>query len=161
MSKSGFAVRTAAVAALAVGAAAVTGSSALASGPVTVRASISSVGFGAQFAAQISPGAPADSARGVFSAQVALGPLPLLGVAGPVTCMQVTKDAVGVFYPIAQSSLPLLAGPPPKGVLFSVDFNAAGRATAVSFLPLPVPQLSSCAPLPGLLPASGTVSVTG
>ncbi|UTI62856.1 hypothetical protein NBH00_15985 [Paraconexibacter antarcticus] len=98
------------------------------------------------------------TAKGTFDAWTTAGPLTLMHLAGPVTCLDVRGNRMGLFYPIASSS-PSLFSQINSGVLISMTVDGNGHATAVQFLPVPVTHVSSCAPLPTLLPATGSATL--
>lgn len=57
-----------------------------------------------QVQAERAANAAPDSASGEFSAHISLGPLNLLTLQGPVTCLDVRGNQAGLFYPITSSS---------------------------------------------------------
>jgi hypothetical protein len=116
--------------------------------------------FHVDFTASRPAGGAPTSATGTFTAQTSLGSLSLLTVSGPVTCLDVVGDEVGLFYPVANST-PSVFGQLDLGVYFYAKLGANGKPEAANFLPVPTQRVSSCAPLPTLIPASsGTLSLT-
>jgi hypothetical protein len=116
--------------------------------------------FHVDFTASRAAGAPQTSATGTFTAQTGLGSLSLVTVSGPVTCLDVVGDEVGLFYPIANST-PSVFGQLNLGIYFYAKLGANGKPEAANFLPVPTQHVGSCAPLPSLIPASsGTLSLT-
>ena len=112
--------------------------------------------FHVQFDAQRAANAPADSATGSFT-----GTLTGVGFfAGPVTCLDIEGNRVGLFYPITSSS-PSLFSMLGSGVFIYLQFSGA-QPQSITFLPVPFARTTSCTPLPGLLPVtSGTASFSG
>ncbi len=137
-----------------------------AAGPAQARSAQSAVGdfvsgpFHAQFHATRAANAEATSAQGDFSATSSIGSLGLMTVAGPITCLDVVGNRVGLFYPVIRSSPPalsMLGG----GVFVSAQIGPNGKPQSVTFAPVPFAKATSCAPLPALLPiTSGTLSLT-
>ena len=116
--------------------------------------------FHAQFHATRAAGAPASSAKGDFTSTSSLGPLALMTVAGPITCLDVVGNRVGLFYPITRSS-PTLLSKLGSGVFLYAQVGTGGKPQSVTFAPVPFAKTTSCPPLPGLLPiTSGTLSLT-
>jgi hypothetical protein len=116
--------------------------------------------FHAQFGATRAANAPATSVIGQFSATSSVGPLALMTVGGPITCLDVVGNRVGLFYPITRSS-PTLLSKVGSGVFLYAQLGSNGKPQSVTFAPVPFAKTTSCAPLPGLLPiTSGTLSLT-
>jgi hypothetical protein len=116
--------------------------------------------FHAQFHATRAANAPATSAKGDFSATSSVGPLALMTVGGPITCLDVVGNRVGLFYPITRSS-PSLLSMLGSGVFLYAQIGPTGQPQSVTFAPVPFAKATSCAPLPALLPiTSGTLSLT-
>ncbi len=138
----------------------------LAAGPAQATPGQSAVGdftsgpFHAQFHATRATGAPAGAAKGDFTATSSVGPLALMTVAGPITCLDVVGNRVGLFYPITRSN-PTVLSLTGSGVFLYAQLGPDGKPQSVSFVPVPFAKTSSCAPLPALLPiTSGTLSLT-
>jgi predicted lipoprotein with Yx(FWY)xxD motif len=104
-------------------------------------------------------GAP-DTASGNFMAKAALGSATLFTLAGPVTCLDVVGDQIGLFYAVGQANPEALYAAI-HGVYIYVTLTSAGKPSSVNFAPSVSNVAHSCPPLPGLLPiSSGTVTVT-
>lgn len=141
------------------GAAALAAPGAQAAAPVQrADADVTSGPFHITFHATRRTAAAPSTAQGTFDAFTTVGPWALMHLKGPVTCLDVRGNRVGLFYPIASSSPPLFSMIN-SGVLISMTVDGKGHATAVQFLPLPVTRVSSCAPLPTLLPAKGSATL--
>jgi hypothetical protein len=115
--------------------------------------------FHVTFHATRAAGAPPTAARGTFDAFTTVGPLALVGIHGAVTCLDVRGTRVGLFYPIDRSSPSLLARLG-AGVLLSMTVDGHGHATGLQFVPLPVRSVTSCAPMPTPLPATGSATLS-
>jgi hypothetical protein len=112
------------------------------------------------FSAQRPAGAPASAASGSFTGQLTLGPIVVGYFQGPVTCLDVVGNRVGLFYPITSSSPPL-ANVLVRGVFVTAQVSASGRAKAVTFIPMLSARVNSCAPAAALLPiTSGSLTLT-
>jgi hypothetical protein len=153
---AGVAVSLAGVAAFGAGSAA-----AAASPAESATANFVSGPFHVQFNAQRAANAPVTAATGSFLAHTTLGTTNLVTLAGPVTCLDVRGNEMGLFYPVASSS-PSLLGSLVKGVFIYVTVNATtGKPMSVNFAPTASSTATSCAPLPGIAPiTSGTVTLT-
>jgi hypothetical protein len=118
--------------------------------------------FHVQFNAQRAANAPATSATGSFIAHSTVGTITVATLQGPVTCLDVRGNEMGLFYPVTSSD-PSLLGMLAKGVFIYVTVSqSTGQAQAVSFIPSLSAAASSCAPLPGLFPiTAGTATLTG
>jgi hypothetical protein len=125
---------------------------ALAGSPAeTAVADFMSGPFHVQFTASRAANAPADSATGTFVAHTVIGNTTLLTLAGPVTCLDIRGDRLGLFYPVASSS-PSLIGKLFRGVYIYVTDSKAGKAQFVNFFPTISATAKTCAPLPGIAP---------
>ncbi|MCW3039473.1 MAG: hypothetical protein JWM31_1378 [Solirubrobacterales bacterium] len=112
------------------------------------------------FTAQRAAEAKENAATGTFDAVGRLGTLPLMDLHGPITCLNVRGNRMGLFYPVAQSN-PALFSQIMMGVLIYMSVDGKGHATAIEFLPVPFTKVKSCAPTAGtLLPATGAASLT-
>jgi hypothetical protein len=126
----------------------------------SVVAAVSSGPFSVQVSAQRAAGAPADAATGTFSAHGAILGLPLFALQGPVTCLDVRGNRMGLFYPITSSDPPLFAQLH-AGVFFYLQLSSTGRPTLLGFVPSPLSHASSCAPGLALFPVTaGTATLT-
>ncbi|MDT4936896.1 MAG: hypothetical protein QOG80_567 [Pseudonocardiales bacterium] len=126
----------------------------------SVTARVSSGPFTVQIQAQRAANAPATAATGTFSAHGTIAGITLFSVAGPVTCLDVRGNRMGLFYPIT-SSVPALFAQLHSGVFVTVQVSAAGRPLLLSFQPSPMSHASSCPPGLALLPiTSGTAALT-
>ncbi len=63
-------------------------------------------------------------------------------------------NRIGLFYPV-QSSDPDVFSKLGAGVYISLTVDGNGHAKSVQFLPLLVDHVSSCAPIPTIVPAQG------
>lgn len=152
--------RRAVCAAVAVAAAsAVSTGSALAAPAQSAVADVSSGPFHIQFSAERPANAPPTAATGTFSANLSLGSLSLGSFSGPVTCLDVRGNTMGLFYPITSSS-PSLFSMLNAGVYIYLQLDSAGKPQYAGFLPVPFASVSSCAPGLALLPVtSGTATL--
>lgn len=122
-------------------------------------ADVTSGAFHLTFHATRRADAAPSTAKGTFDAWTTAGPLTLMHLHGPVTCLDVRGNRMGLFYPITSSS-PSLFSMINSGVLIYLTVDGKGHATAVQFLPVPVTHVSSCAPgLPTLVPATGSATL--
>jgi hypothetical protein len=119
-------------------------------------------GFHLQFTATRAAGAAANAATGTFRGTLEAGGTEIGHFAGPVTCLSVVGNDIGLFYPIDESNPPGLEGAN-AGVFISVKVDGDGQATMAGFLPVPVDHADSCDPsmTPALLPATGTGTAAG
>jgi hypothetical protein len=152
----------ASVAALAITAAAGAGSAAAATSPAeSATADFMSGPFHVQFNAQRAANTPADAATGTFISHVAIGGFNLATLQGPVTCLDVRGNRMGLFYPVASSSPGAIASLI-KGVFIYVTLSKTGHSRQVGFAPSLSASTKSCPPFPGIAPImSGTVTLTG
>jgi hypothetical protein len=117
--------------------------------------------FHVQFTADRAANAPADAATGSFTAHTVIAGTTLLTLQGPVTCLDIRGNQLGLFYPVTSSS-PALVGKIFHGVFIYVTDSAAGKAMSVNFFPTPAKTATSCAPLPGIAPiTSGFATFSG
>lgn len=131
------------------------------SGAQSASGNFTAGAFAAQFNAARAAGAPQTAATGQFTERNLLGSATVSTVSGPVKCLDVVGNRVGLFYAIT-SSTPSAIAALHGGVLFSAQFSASGKPESVSFFPEPVQSVSSCAPLPGMFPiTSGTLTISG
>jgi hypothetical protein len=149
-----------------LGAVCVAGALGVSAAPAMAAAAQSAVGdfsagpFSLKFDAHRAAGAPPSAATGTFNARMGFGALTVGTVGGPVTCLDVRGNRMGLFYPITTSS-PSLLSMLHSGVFIYAQLKADGKPQSVSFLPVPLTHTSSCAPLPGLFPiTSGTLTLT-
>jgi hypothetical protein len=124
-----------------------------------VAADVTSGPFHLTFRATRPAGAPSTSATGTFDAWTSGGATTLMHLQGPVTCLDVRGNRVGLFYPIDRSE-PSLFSKLHTGVFIFMTVDGNGHATAVQFLPVPVRKVTGCAPQAALLPASGSATLT-
>lgn len=116
--------------------------------------------FTLSFQAQRAAEAPQTAATGTFDATMKIGGIGLMDIHGPVTCLNVRGNRVGLFYPIKTGN-PALLTQIGSGVMVYMTVDGKGRASRVSFLPLPLTSVKSCAPTAAeFLPASGMASLT-
>ena len=126
----------------------------------TANGDVTSGPFHIVFHAQRAANAPANAATGTFDADTKLGPLTLMTLHGPVTCLEVRGNQMGLFYPIASSTPPIFSMLR-TGIFIYLTVDGAGHATNVQFLPVPIITTTGCAPLlPPLLPATGSAVLT-
>ncbi len=126
----------------------------------TINANFLSGPAGIQVQAQRAANAPPDSATGEFTAHISLGPLNVLTLQGPVTCLDVRGDQAGLFYPITSSS-PAVFSDLHSGVFIYLSLSASGKPRMTGFLPVPLASTTSCPPGLALLPVtSGTATLT-
>lgn len=100
----------------------------------------------------------ANQATGTFEGRMVIGSLGLMSVKGPITCMDVRGPHVGIFYPIKQSSVPLLDKG--LGVYMNITTDGKGNAKRVAYSVVPRKAVPSCAPAPTFLPATGFAALT-
>ena len=130
--------------------------SALATPAQSATADVTSGPFNIRFSAQRPANSPPGAATGDFTAHTALGTVSLFTLHGPITCLDVRGNRLGLFYPIT-SSTPSLFSMLNGGVFIYLQLDAAGKPQFVGFLPVPFQRTGSCAPGPALLPVtSGT-----
>lgn len=96
-------------------------------------------------------------ATGTFDAETSVGPLALMDLHGPVTCLNVRGNRVGLFYPVERST-PSLFARAPTGIFIYLTVDGRGGAKAVSFLPVFSRTTIGCAPLPAYMPATGSAT---
>src|SRR5438445_145978 len=101
--------------------------------------------FHIQFVANRAANAPANAATGTFAANNTIGSTTIFSVAGPVTCLDVRGNRMGLFYPITSSTPPFFAQTH-GGVFVSLTLNAQGKPIFVGFLPTPTATANNCAP---------------
>jgi hypothetical protein len=116
--------------------------------------------FSVQFSASRAQNSAATSAIGQFTARTMVGSATLMTVSGPVTCLDIVGNRLGLFYPVT-SSTPSVLADLHVGVYFYAELGANVKPEAVNFVPVPTAHASSCAPLPDLIPvSSGTLTLT-
>lgn len=141
---------------LAIGAA----STAASAAPVqSVKADVTSGPFRMTINAKRAPGNPVNQATGRFSGRLEIGGVGLSEFSGPVTCLDVRGNQVGLFYPI-RSTEPPFVSELPSGVYIYLTVDGAGHAVSAGFLPVPGRKAPSCAPAPTFLPATGSATLT-
>lgn len=125
----------------------------------SVSANFTSGPFHITFMANRAANAPATAATGTFSATAAVGSTSLAMLAGPVTCLDVVGDNIGLFYSVG-SATPAALYDAVHGVYIYVSDSSAGKPLAVSFVPSTSATAPSCAPIAGLFPvSSGTATI--
>ena len=117
----------------------------------SVTAAVASGPFAVQIQASRPANAPATAATGTFTAHVALGGLPLFTLHGPVTCLDVRGNRMGLFYPITSSD-PSVFAQLGSGVFIYLQVSAAGKPQLLGFVPSPLKRTNSCAPGLALFP---------
>jgi predicted lipoprotein with Yx(FWY)xxD motif len=126
----------------------------------SVVANFESGPFHIQFNASRAANAPADAASGNFAAHVTLGSATAISLAGPVTCLDVRGNEIGLFYPAVVSD-PALIYDAFHGFYIYVTESSAGTPLYAGFIPSFSGRATSCTPIPGFLPiTSGTVTTT-
>jgi hypothetical protein len=145
------------VAAIAALAAFGAGSAAAASPAESATADFTSGPFHVQFNAQRPANAPATAATGTFISHAG----GLATLQGPVTCLDVRGNRMGLFYPVTSSS-PATIMSFFRGVFIYVAVSkVTGKPLQVGFRPTTAATASSCAPSLTLFPiTSGTVTLT-
>jgi hypothetical protein len=113
--------------------------------------------FHVQFSAQRAANAPATAATGTFVAHAG----GFATLQGPVTCLDVRANRMGLFYPVTSSS-PATIMSVIHGVFIYVTVSkVTGKPLEVGFRPTTAATASSCAPSLTLFPiTSGTVTLT-
>jgi hypothetical protein len=135
-------------------------SSASAAPAQTAVADVTSGPFHIQFNAQRPANSPPNAATGNFIAHATVGSLTLMTLQGPVTCLDVRGNRMGLFYPVKSSNPPLFAQLN-GGVFVYLTLDNAGKPQFSGFLPVPFTKVSSCAPGLALMPVtSGTATLT-
>lgn len=115
--------------------------------------------FHVSFTAHRDAEAPQNTSTGTFDAHVRIGSLGLTDVHGPVTCLNVRGNRVGLFYPI-KTATPSLFARIGSGILFYLTVDGKGHATGVQFLVVPFSSVRTCAPtVPLMLPATGSATL--
>jgi hypothetical protein len=126
----------------------------------SATADVTSGPFHIQFTAHRAADAPSGAATGDFNAHFTIGGATLFSVGGPVTCLDVRGNRMGLFYPITRSS-PSLFSMLNSGVFIFLTRNASGKPSLVGFLPVPFSSSEFCVPSLTLLPVtSGTATFT-
>lgn len=116
--------------------------------------------FTMNFTANRAAEAPQTAATGEFDARTTLGGFRLMDVGGPITCLNVRGNRMGLFYPITRAKPSLLANIA-SGILIYLTVDGKGNATGVEFLPVPLTKVKSCAPTAGtIIPAKGSATLT-
>ena len=115
--------------------------------------------FHLQFQAYRAAGAAATAASGHFTGTLAPGGVALGNFAGPVTCLTVKGNDIGLFYPIKSSSPPGLQRLG-AGVFIYMTVDGKGNAVKSSFKLVPKATTDSCDPMPGTETMSDTGSGT-
>lgn len=125
-----------------------------------VAKSVKSGPFTFDFEAHRAAEAPENAATGTFHAKAKLGGVQLMDLEGPVTCLNVRGNRVGLYYPVAKST-PSLFSMINAGVMIYMTVDGKGQATSMSFLPVPFTSRKNCAPTPAnVLPATGSATLT-
>ncbi|MDQ6746149.1 MAG: hypothetical protein M3Z27_09090 [Actinomycetota bacterium] len=144
----------------AVAAGAISAGPAEASGAQSASGNFMSAPFGVVFSAQRAAGAPEISATGTFTATTLAGHTPVMSISGPVSCLAIVGDRLGLFYRVT-SSTPTVFSQLGGGVLVYLQRAANGQPAKVSFLPVPVTHVPSCDPTAAVVPIqSGTLTLT-
>lgn len=138
----------------------VTAGTAQAAPAQSATADVTSGAFHLKFTAQRAADAPVTAATGTFEAETTAGPLSLMKVAGPVTCLDVRGNTMGLFYPVTKSTPSTLADAK-TGIFIYLTVDGAGQATNVGFVPVPYAKTESCAPGATPLPAMGSATLNG
>jgi hypothetical protein len=126
----------------------------------TITANVASGPFHIQVTASRASDAAPNTATGQFSARFALGSTQIFTLYGPVTCLDIRGNAVGLFYPITSSS-PALFAQLHSGVFIYFRVGSGLVPTLVGFLPVPIATTKTCSPGDALLPVtSGSVSIS-
>ncbi|WP_354700138.1 hypothetical protein DSM112329_00401 [Paraconexibacter sp. AEG42_29] len=136
------------------------GTAAHAAGEQSVVAEVTSGPFKLKVTANRAAGTRSNQSTGTFDAETKVGPLALMDLHGPVTCLDVRGNSVGLFYPIERST-PSLLSMVGAGIYIYLKTDGKGRATNVQFLPVPFASVPGCRPLPAFLPATGTATIQG
>lgn len=102
--------------------------------------------------------APANTASGFFQADLKVNGLGLMHLEGPVTCMTVKGNHVGMFYPVTKASPSLLASG--TGVYINLTNDGNGHAKSFSFSLVPRTKVPICDPAPTFMPLSGKAVLT-
>jgi hypothetical protein len=126
----------------------------------SVVADVASGPFSVRIQAQRPADAPPTAATGVFDASGMILGLPLFSLHGPVTCLDVRGNRMGLFYPITASDPPIFAKLG-SGVFVYLTLSSSGRPKLLGFVPVPLSHANSCAPGLALFPiTSGTATLT-
>jgi hypothetical protein len=134
-------------------------SPAWAAGAQSASGTLTSGPFTLQFTASRAAGAAETAATGSFSGRLSLANSTLMELDGPVTCLDVVGDQVGLFYPV-RSSIPTGFSKLVQGVFIYAQLGRDGKPQSLSFLPVPTSQTNSCPPLPAYLPVTaGTLTL--
>lgn len=125
----------------------------------SVNANFTSGPFHITFTANRGANAPATAATGTFSATAGVGSTSLAMLAGPVTCLDIVGDNIGLFYSVGAAT-PEALYDAVHGVYIYVTDSSTGKPLTVSFVPSPYATAPSCAPIPGVFPvSSGTATI--
>jgi len=122
--------------------------------PEVAIANVMSGPFHVQFAAFRPANMPPTAATGLFMATNSVAGITLFSVAGPVTCLDVRGNRMGLFYPITASNPPLFAQTH-GGVFVTLTVNAAGKPSMLGFQPTPMARTTACPPGLALFPVTG------
>lgn len=114
--------------------------------------------FFIEFKAKKPAGVPETGATGFFSGAAKIAGTELIKFSGPITCLNVSGNNVGIFYPITKSN-PAAIAAFGAGVFIYLTTDGKGQAVTMTFLPAPTKSTDGCAPLPGLFPATGKVTL--
>ena len=115
--------------------------------------------FSVQFNAQRAAGASMTAATGTFAAQVGVGTANVITLSGPITCLDVVGNHVGLFYPVTSIS-PSVIGQVVKGIYVSAQLGREGQPLSMVFRPSLITGVSNCAPEPDAIPVtSGTLTL--
>lgn len=117
-------------------------------------------GFHLEFEAKRKVNAAPSTAIGSFKGTLELGGQDVGFFKGPVTCLEVKGNDIGLFYPIKESEpagAEMLGG----GVFITVLTDGRGNATAAGFMPVPTDTAESCAPGLAPMPAEGRAVAKG
>ncbi len=97
-----------------------------AAGAQTATGDFVSGAFHGKFSAHRAAGAPQTSASGTFTAMTTVGSNTVMTVSGPVTCLSIVGDRLGLFYPVTSSS-PQVVSQLRGGVFLYIQQASAGQ----------------------------------
>ncbi len=147
---------TTAVAAVALGASLTATGAQAAPGDQSLKADVTSGPFHLTVDAFRPAGTRSTEAvTGTFTAETSLAGAQLMDVGGPVTCLDVRGNRIGLFYPVDRST-PSLFAQLGAGIFIYLTVDGRGKATNVTFVPVPSRTTIGCSPQPALTPATGS-----
>lgn len=100
------------------------------------------------------------NSTGTFTGEVRVG-AQIMEAMGPVTCLDVVGNKIGIFYPVTASKPLNLMTAGKSGVYMNITTDGKGNAKSISYSVIPFKQKAGCKPAPTFIPASGKVTSSG